>query len=533
MSASFASPAAARPAASAPAVGFVEESIGDALRRAVGRWPNRTALVEGADSGARSRWTYTELLKTSEQYAWALLETFRVGDTVALWSPNCPQWMFLELGAALAGLKLVTVNPAYLTQELLHVLQQSEATGLLCAAEYRGRDFVGMVREVRDQLPASLAVLTLPAWAERVRVARTTGLPIVSPDDVAQIQYTSGTTGFPKGAELTHRGLANNGRLYATAIGATDDDVWVNPMPMFHTAGCGLLTLGCLQTGGTHVLPPAFDPELMLALIEAERGTVVLSVPTMLLRMLDHPSAGTRDLRSWRLATLGGAPVPPELVRRAQDERGLKVAIGFGQTECSPYITHTIPDDPHPEWWMTVGRPLPGVEAKVVDPEAGHVVPEGEIGEVCTRSPCVMKGYFRNPQATRQAIDSDGWLHTGDLGSMDEHGYLRIQGRLKDMIIRGGENVYPREIEDVLFTHPSVANVAVVGVPDPDWGEVVAAFVQVRPEREVDAATLERFCREHLASYKVPRVWRFLDAFPQTASGKVQKFILKAQLAQP
>lgn len=512
--------------------GFLDQSIGDALREAATRWPDRTALVDGdLAKPERRRWTYTELLTMAERYAFALLQPFRSGDAVAIWSPNCPEWGFFELGAALAGMRLVTVNPAYLAKELLHVLRQSGANGLVCAPAYRGRDLSETVREVRDELADLHSVFTLPAWRERVGAAPPVQLPTVRPDDIAQIQYTSGTTGFPKGAELTHRGLANNGRLYAVAIGATNDDVWVNPMPMFHTAGCGLTTLGCLQTGGTHVLPPAYDPAAMLELVEVERGSVVLSVPTMLLRMLDHPSVKTRDLSCWRLVTLGGAPVPPELVRRAQDALGLKVAIGFGQTEASPYITHTSPDDSHPEWWVTVGKPLPGIEVKVIDPETTEVVPIGVVGEVCTRSPCVMKSYFRNPEASRLAIDADGWLRTGDLGAMDELGYLRIQGRLSDMIIRGGENIYPREIEDVLFTHPAVENAAVLGMPDAHWGEVVVAFVQTRPSHDASSVELEAFCRQHLASYKVPRSWHFVDALPQTASGKVQKFVLKSQVS--
>jgi fatty-acyl-CoA synthase len=512
-------------------VPLVDESIGEALSRSARRWPDRTALVNGsADAAARSRWTYQQLHHQALRSAWALLSSFKLGDALAVWAPNCPEWVFLEFGAALAGLKLVTVNPAYLAPELLHVLRQSGAKGLIYVPDYRGRDLSSIVREVRAELPELHTALALPAWVELVGAARPVALPAVGSTDIAQIQYTSGTTGFPKGAELTHRGLANNGRLYALAIGATRADVWVNPMPMFHTAGCGLVTLGCLQTGGTHVLPREFDPALMLELLEAERGTIVLSVPTMMLRMLDHPSLASRDLSSWRLATLGGAPVAPELVRRAREALGVTVAIGFGQTESSPYITHTEPNDAHPEWWLTVGKPLPQVELKVVDPETGEVVPIGVVGEVCTRSVCVMRGYHRNPEATKAAITPDGWLRTGDLGAMDEHGYLRIQGRLKDMIIRGGENVYPREVEDLLFTHPAVANVAVVGIPDTDWGEVVAAFVQLKTPGQADAQELETFCRTTLASYKVPRLWRFVDAFPQTASGKIQKFALRAQL---
>ena len=295
---------------------------------------------------------------------------------------------------------------------------------------------------------------------------------------------------------------------------------------MFHTAGCGLCTLGALQTGGRHVLPPGYDPHHMLRLLEEERGTIVLCVPTMLIRMLDEPSISHRDLSSWRLVTLGGAPVPPELVQGAQ-RRGLSVAIGYGQTEASPYLTHTLPNDPYPDWISTVGRPLPQTEVKIVNPDTGAIVPRGATGEICARGYSIMKDYFDNPAATASAIDSEGWLHTGDLGSLDKHGYCRVQGRLKDMIIRGGENIYPREVEDVLYAHPAILEASVVGIPDPVWGEVPIAFVQLKPGHQSSAQELMDFCREKLASYKVPRIWRFVEQFPQTASGKIQKFMLR------
>jgi fatty-acyl-CoA synthase len=329
---------------------------------------------------------------------------------------------------------------------------------------------------------------------------------------------------------LTHRGLAGNGRSYAEVIGAGADDVWVNPMPLFHTAGCGLATLGAMQTGGVHVIPPEFDPANILDLVDSEHGTTMLCVPTMLMRLLDEADAGGRTLASWRLVTLGGAPVPPELVRRAEDRLGVTVAIGFGQTEASPYVTHSLPRDPHPDWVTTVGRALPHVEIRIADPGGGATLPLDTVGEICTRSAFVMRGYFDDPEATARVLDPDGWLHTGDLGSMDRHGYVRIQGRLKDMIIRGGENVYPREVEDVLFEHPSVVGAAVLGVPDEEWGEVVAAYVQLRPDHAVTGEEMERFCRQHLASFKVPRIWRIVDEFPQTASGKIQKFVLRDRL---
>jgi fatty-acyl-CoA synthase len=303
--------------------------------------------------------------------------------------------------------------------------------------------------------------------------------------------------------------------------------VWVNPMPMFHTAGCGLTTLGALQTGGRQVLTTSAEPGLLLSLIESQRATLMLCVPTILIRMLDHPDAAKRDLSSWRACTLGGAPVPPDIVQRARDELGIGVAIGYGQTEASPYLTHTLLDDPNPDWITRVGQPLPQTELRIVSPDSDDLQPLGSIGEISARGYGIMRGYFDNEPATRAALAADGWLRTGDLGSIDELGYLHIQGRLKDMIIRGGENVFPREIEDVLFTHPGIANAAVVGLPDKEWGEIVAAFVQPRPGVDLATDELEAFCRRHLSSFKIPRVWRFVQQFPQTASGKIQKFILR------
>ena len=508
----------------------LDRSIGEALRQAAASWPERVALIEGLpDRAQRRRWTFAALLAESEQIARAIAARFAPGEHVAIWSANCPEWALIEFGAALAGVTLVTVNPAYLANELAFVLKQSQASGIFVQPRYRDRDLVAVVEQVRGELPKLRDVIPLSQWPDLLRSASpVAALPAVAADDIAQIQYTSGTTGFPKGARLTHRGLGNNGRFFAHTVGAGPDDIWINPMPMFHTAGCGLVTLGALQTGGTQIMLPGFDPELMLQLCEEEHGTIMLGVPTMVIRMLDDPSLPRRNVASWRLALMGGTPVPPELVHRAaQLVPGLKVGIGFGQTESSPYLTHTLPDDPHPDWIATVGRPLPQTEIRIVDVDTGETAPLGKIGEICARGYCLMKDYFDNPAGTASAIDKDGWLHTGDLGSMDKSGYCRVQGRLKDLIIRGGENIYPREVEDLLFTHPSVASVAVVGVPDREWGEIVVAFVQTRAP--TDEAALTAFCRERLASYKVPRVWRFVEQFPQTASGKIQKFVLRQQ----
>ncbi len=323
---------------------ILEITIGDALRAAAAAWPDRPALIEGLSKRAlRRRWTFTQALQEGENAGQALGQRFRPDEHVAIWAANLPEWFFAQFGAALAGLTLVTVNPAYLAAELAYVLKQSRACGILVQDRYRGRDLLAAVATARETLPALREVIPLSTWTEfAANGARERALPKVLPGDVAQIQYTSGTTGAPKGARLTHRNLVNNGRFYARTIGARETDVWVKPMPMFHTAGCGLCTLGALQTGGAQVMPPGFDPELMLDLLEQERGSIVLSVPTMLQRILDAPSIGSRDLSSWRLVSLGGAPVPPELIRRSE-QRGVRAVIGYGQTEAYPYLTHTLP----------------------------------------------------------------------------------------------------------------------------------------------------------------------------------------------
>jgi len=508
----------------------LEQTAGDALRRAAKSWGDRLALREGRATRDARCWSFSALLTEAERVAFALLEEFAPGEHVAICAANCPEWVFVEFGAALAGLVLVTINPASTAEELTYLLRQSRSRGILVQSVFRGRDLLAVVRAVVLGLPDLRQVIVLealPALCREMPMGRP--LPDVAAEQLAQIQYTSGTTGFPKGAMLTHRGVTNNARFYAQVIGAGPDDVWINPMPMFHTAGCGLATLGALQTGGQHVIAPDADAARLLALIETYRGTLMLCVPTILVRMLDHPDAGRTNMDSWRACTLGGAPVPPALIQRAQEEFRLRIGIGYGQTEASPYVTHTRLDDPNPEWASTVGRPLPQTEVKIAAPGHEDVLPHGTVGEILVRSYGVMQGYFDNAAATRETLGADGWLRTGDLGSIDAQGYLRIHGRLKDMIIRGGENVFPREIEDVLFTHPGVANVAVVGLPDPMWGEVVAAFIQPRSSCALTPEGLETFCRERLASFKVPRIWHFMQQLPQTASGKVQKFLLVEQ----
>jgi fatty-acyl-CoA synthase len=510
----------------------LETTVGGVLREAAERAASVLALVEGTpDRGRRRRWTYDDLLAGSERVARALLGRFAPGERVAVWAPNLPEWVLLEFGTALAGLTLVTVNPALRARELEYVLHQSRSQGIVLAPTYRGNDLVESLEQVRDRLPNLREVVSLADWDDFAGGGSPTErLPEVQPDDAAQIQYTSGTTGFPKGAVLRHRGITNNARFWTEVLQGGPGDIWVNTMPLFHTAGCVLLTLGAVQGLFTQVLPPGFDPGLVLHLIESERGTLFGGVPTMLLAQLDHPDFPGRDLSSVRRAFGGGATTPPNVVRRVESALDVPLSIVFAQTEASPSITQTRLDDSPTDRAETLGRPHPQVEVRIADPRTGETVPPGTVGEILTRGYHVMKGYFDDPAATAEAIDAEGWLHTGDLGSMDERGFCRIEGRLKEMIIRGGENIYPREIEQLLQTHPGVADVAVVGVPDEHWGEQVAAFIRPAPGHSPSQEELFAYCRQHLAPHKMPRRWVFVDAFPLTGSGKVQKFVLRERL---
>jgi fatty-acyl-CoA synthase len=374
-----------------------------------------------------------------------------------VWSANRPEWIFLELGAALAGLVLVTVNPAYRARELAYVLRQSRARGLFLAREHRGVDLTAVLDQVRGELAELREIVCFDHWEQfaasgRSAAARRGELPDVAPAAPVQIQYTSGTTGRPKGALLHHRGMVNNARF--TAQRGRMGECWVNAVPLFHSSGGGLAVFGPLWERATLIVVPQFDPGLVLELIEAERVTFLPGVPTMLLRIIEHPDFARRDLSSLRAVCSGGTTVPTELVRRIESSLGVDFSISYGQTEASPGVTQTFPDDAIEDKAATAGPPLPQTEVKIVDAESGATVPCGAIGELCTRGYLVMHGYFELPEETAKTIDRDGWLHSGDLCSMDQRGYVRVHGRTKDMIIRGGENIYPKEIEDVLFTHP-------------------------------------------------------------------------------
>jgi fatty-acyl-CoA synthase len=511
-----------------------ETTVGGVLREAAADSPDGLAMVAGLpDPADRRRWTFAELLADAERAARVLAARFRPGERVAVWAPNIPEWIVLEYGAALAGLTLVTVNPAYRPSELRFVLDQSQAAGIFLVPKFRN-PMADYLDEVRPDLPALREVVLFTEWDRFLASMPESGadgpLPEVAPDDIAQIQYTSGTTGFPKGALLTHRGLTNNARLYAERTRLGPAERYLNPMPMFHTAGCSMGVLGCVQARAAHVPVLAFDPALVLELAEAERASVMLGVPTMLIALLEHPDLARRDLSALRCVVSGGATVPAELVHAVEERLGARFSIVYGTTECCPLVTQTRLEDTLTDRSSTLGQPLPNTEVMIADPVTGVPVAPGEVGELRARGYLVMAGYNAAPKATAAAIDEAGWYHTGDLASMDDRGYLRIEGRLKDMIIRGGENIYPREIEELLFAHPGVAEVAVVGMPDPRWGEVVAAVV-----RPTDAAPtadeLQRYCREHIADYKCPQRWVFVDAFPLTASGKIQKFRLRESLS--
>ena len=511
-------------------------TVGDLLRQTAAACPERTALIAGVpDVEGRRRWTYAELLVEAEEVARALLLRFSPGERVAVWAPNIPEWVLLELGAALAGIVLVTVNPAYRPAELSYVLRQSGASGIFLVPEFRGNPMRASLDTVRADLPALREVVSFEDWEGFVAEVRgsTVELPAVRPEDPVQIQYTSGTTGFPKGALLHHRGIVNNARFTAERAEVRPGDTWLNPMPLFHTGGCVLGALGAVWSQATHVLVLAFDPGLVLELLEGERATVMGAVPTMLIALMEHPDFPNRDLSSLKAVISGGSTVPAPLVRRIESTLGIRFTIVFGQTEASPVMTQTRLDDSPEDKAETIGQASPQQEVKIVDVDSGEPVPVGALGEICGRGYNVMLGYYDLPDATAETIDADGWLHTGDLGTMDERGYLRIEGRLKDMIIRGGENIYPREIEELLFTHPAVADVSVVGVPDDKWGEEIACVVRRAEGSEgVDAGELRAYVRERLSPQKAPRIWAFVDEFPLTPSGKVQKFVLRERIVK-
>ena len=514
------------------------ETIGANLERTIAQFPDHEALVSCAQG---HRLSYAELGQAVDELACGLIAAgLNAGDRLGIWSPNRTEWTLIQYATAKLGVILVNINPAYRTSELEYALRQSGCRMLVAAPVFKTSDYRAMVAEVRDALPALERVVFFDGAEWDALIAAGAGVDAaqlarrgeaLAPDDAINIQYTSGTTGFPKGATLTHTNILNNGFFVGEGCRYTEEDRVCIPVPFYHCFGMVMGNLACTSHGATMVIPaPGFDPEATLAAVAAERCTSLYGVPTMFIAQLDHPRFDDYDLSSLRTGIMAGSPCPVEVMRRVIDRMHMsEVGIAYGMTETSPVSTQTAFDDPLEKRVGSVGRVGPHLEIKIIDPKSGETVPRGERGEFCTRGYSVMKGYWNDPERTREAIDADGWMHTGDLATMDAEGYASIVGRSKDIVIRGGENLYPREIEEFLYAHPDIADVQVVGVPDERYGEELLAWIIPRPGVTVDRGDVESFCRGRIAHYKIPRYVTLIDAFPMTVTGKVQKYKLREQ----
>ncbi|WP_030252560.1 AMP-binding protein [Streptomyces violens] len=520
---------------------LLDRTIGADLELAIERFGDREVMVDVA--GGR-RWTYEQFGRAVDEVARGLLaKGVAKGDRVGIWAPNCPEWTLIQYATARIGAVMVNINPAYRVHELAYVLNQSGVEVLVAAVSHKTSDYRRMVGEVRADVERLREVVYIadPSWEEllaagtAVSAARVAEIAAtLTPDDPINIQYTSGTTGFPKGATLSHRNILNNGYWVGETVGYTERDRVCLPVPFYHCFGMVMGNLAITSHGACAVIPaPAFDPAATLRAVQQERCTSLYGVPTMFIAELNLPDFASYDLSSLRTGIMAGSPCPVEVMKRVVAEMHMaEVSICYGMTETSPVSTQTRRDDDLEHRTETVGRVLPHVEVKVVDPATGDTVPRGEPGELCTRAYSVMLGYWEEPERTAEVIDADGWMHTGDLAVMNDDGYLRIVGRIKDMIIRGGENVYPREIEEFLYGHPKIADVQVVGVPDEKYGEEIAACVILRdPADTLTQQELADYCRDRLAHYKVPRHLDILESFPMTVSGKVRKIELRDRLA--
>ncbi|WP_323166024.1 AMP-binding protein [Pseudomonas bubulae] len=529
-------------------------TIGQAFDQTAARYPQGEALVVRHQ---QQRYTWAQLAEEVDLHARALLALgLQAGDRLGVWAPNGAEWFISQFASAKIGVILVNINPAYRLSELEYVLKQSACQWLVCAGAFKTSNYHAMLQELIPELaeqsvgaldcvrfadlrgvislaaepPAGflpwshLAMLADEVEPEQLR-CREASLHV---DQPVNIQYTSGTTGFPKGATLSHQNILNNGYMVGESLGLTASDRLVIPVPLYHCFGMVMGNLGCVTHGTTMIYPAeAFDPGLTLQAVAQERATGLYGVPTMFIAMLDHPQRTSFDLSSLRTGIMAGATCPIEVMRRVISEMHMgEVQIAYGMTETSPVSIQTGPADELELRVTTVGRTQPQLESKLID-AAGNTVARGEIGELCTRGYSVMLGYWNNPQATADAIDGDGWMHTGDLAQMDEQGYVRIVGRNKDMIIRGGENIYPRELEEFFFTHPAVADVQVVGIPDAKYGEEIVAWIKFHPGHTANELELQTWCKSRIAHFKAPRFFKFVDAFPMTVTGKIQKFKMR------
>ncbi|MEV6314390.1 AMP-binding protein [Streptomyces sp. NPDC051776] len=518
------------------------DTIGANLDRVIAAHPEREALV---DIPTGRRWTYAEFGRSVDDVALGLLaKGVRKGVRVGIWAVNCAEWVLVQYATARIGAIMVNINPAYRVHELAYVLKQAGTEVLVASVAHRTSDYRRMVEQVRSDCPALRDVVYIgdPTW--HGLIAAGTEVPRerlearaaeLSCDDPVNIQYTSGTTGFPKGATLSHHNILNNGYWVGEMIGYTERDRVCLPVPFYHCFGMVMGNLGATSHGACIVIPaPSFDPEATLSAVEREECTSLYGVPTMFIAELNLPDFATYDLSSLRTGIMAGSPCPEEVMKRVVSEMHMaEVSICYGMTETSPVSTQTRRDDDLERRTGTVGRVLPHIEVKIIDPATGRTLERGEPGELCTRGYSVMLGYWEEPERTAEAVDAGRWMHTGDLAVMREDDYVQIVGRIKDMIIRGGENVYPREIEEFLYTHPKIADVQVVGVPDEKYGEEILACVVLRdPDQPLTRDELARYCRGRLAHYKVPRYLQIMEAFPMTVSGKVRKVELRERFAE-
>jgi fatty-acyl-CoA synthase len=511
---------------------LLEQTIGANLAATVDRFPDREALVV-VHQGIRQNWV--EFETTVNEVAKGLMALgIRVGDRVGMWSPNFAEWTYIQYATAKIGAIQVNINPAYRVSELQYALDQSGCRLLVTRTEYVTSRYRDMVEEVAPGLAGLEKVVYFDTddWSKLIEGGRTVSdddlavrADSLDPTDPINIQYTSGTTGHPKGATLSHRSILNNARFVGDACAYTEEDRVCIPVPFYHCFGMVMGNLACSVFGATMVVPsPTFDPGAVLQTLQDERCTSLYGVPTMFVAQLGHSGLADFDLSSMRTGIMAGSPCPTEVMRRVIDDMGMgEVTIAYGMTETSPVSTQTSTDDSVEHRVSTVGRVLPHVESKIVDPDTGELVARGEGGEYCTRGYHVMLGYWNDPEKTADAIDAEGWMHSGDLATMDDNGYVNIVGRIKDMIIRGGENIYPREVEEFLYTHPAIADAQVIGVPDEKYGEELMAWVQLAPGGELTEEELKDFCRDKIAHFKIPRYVRFVSEFPMTVTGKVRK----------
>ena len=536
---------------------IIYETIGGFFDRVAEKYPDNKALIlrhQGVE------WTYAELQHRVDQLASGLLALgIAPGDRVGIWGPNSAEWVLTQLATAKIGAIMVCINPGYRLYELEYALNKVECKALITDESFKTSDYLGMLNTLAPELeycaPGALASTKLPKLKHVIRMgasssagmhnfdqicelatdgdrAALSGLQTqLKPDDAINIQFTSGTTGNPKGATLSHCNILNNGYLTGEAMRLTPADKLCIPVPLYHCFGMVLAVLACVSHGATMVFPgEAFDPQQTLKTIQDERCTALHGVPTMFINELDHPNFSSFDLSSLRTGIMAGAPCPIEVMKRVISEMHMRdILIAYGQTELSPINNITLPDDSLERRTETVGRAMPWVEVKVID-EAGHVVPVGEKGEICTRGYSVMQGYWNDPEKTAETIDAAGWLHSGDIATMDAFGYVRIVGRIKDMIIRGGENVYPREVEEFLYQHPAISEVQVFGIPDKKMGEEVCAWVQVNEGATLSAHDIKAFCKDQITHFKIPRHIRFVSEYPMTVTGKIQKFVMRDEM---